>query len=80
MEFNLPVFDIKFFIGMIHIIKVNIIYLIWHPNYIEFIGANCWYQIIFTIDTYNFEEFNLAPILLISNFLYEWYISLELSK
>jgi len=32
MRFNLVlVLDIKSFIGMIHIIKVNIIYLIWYP-------------------------------------------------
>jgi len=38
MEFgNLtPVLDIKSFKGMIYIIKVNIIYLIWYPNYMEF--------------------------------------------
>jgi len=37
MEFNFAlVLDIKFFKGMIHIIKVNIIYIIWYPNFMEF--------------------------------------------
>jgi len=38
MGFNLAlVLDIKSFIEMIHVIKVNnIIYLIWYPNYMKF--------------------------------------------
>jgi len=44
---------------MIHIIKVNIIYLIWYPNYMEF-NANCWHQIFFTNNIVHkiFEESN----------------------
>ena len=44
------VLSIKSFKRIIHIIKVNIIYIIWYPNYMEF---------------------NLAPILLTPNLLYE---------
>jgi len=37
MGFNFAlVLDIKFFKGIVHIIKVNIIYRIWYPNYMEF--------------------------------------------
>ena len=51
MGFNFAlILNIKSFKGMVHINKVNIIYIIWYPNYMEF---------------------NLAPILLISNLLYE---------
>ena len=37
MRFNLaPVLDIKSFIEMVHVIKLNIIYLIWYSNYMKF--------------------------------------------
>jgi len=37
MKFNFAlVLDIKSFKGTYHIIKVNIIYIIWYPNYMEF--------------------------------------------